>query len=136
MWKGKEKAQDIDSLAAAINKRNRARKIEKAERTVKRKGEALEEVRRLVKEFKELDPDLKRVILFGSLGEDRIKSERFDIDLAMEGKEYLKCVYLALDSTFKVDLLDLSALRKDFKEQIEHYGREVFPGGEAAHGDD
>lgn len=118
--------QNIDSLAMAINKRNRFRRIERAKRIEKRKKEALKEVDRLIKEFKEKDASLKRVILFGSLGEDSIKNENFDIDLAMEGKEYLKCVTSALDSRFKVDLLDLNSLRPDFRKSIEQYGREVY----------
>jgi hypothetical protein len=87
-----------------------------------RKQAAFREVERLVKVFRTIDPNLGRIVLFGSLGEDRVKSINFDIDLSFQGIEYYRCVAVCLNSPFKVDLVDYRSCRRHIQEEIDSKG--------------
>src|SRR3989337_3540595 len=71
---------------------------------------ALAEAKRLVSEFRALDPGLDKIVLFGSLARKDARSVDFDIDLAVacSTKKYLAIVARALDSPFNVDVVDLA----------------------------
>ena len=74
--------------------------------------------------FQEIDPNLKKVILFGSLAKNNVRSEHFDIDLAVECSwdKYLALVSTALDADFEVDLVELAKARPAWRERIEDEG--------------
>ncbi len=83
----------------------------------------MQEVDRLIKEFRDRDPELKRIVLFGSLASGNPRNPNFDIDLSFEGRELYACTAIALDSSFKVDLVDYRSLPITC-------GRKLIPMGE------
>lgn len=89
-----------------------------------RKAQALEEVQTLVSKFILLDPTITRVILFGSLARNDASSLDFDIDLAVScsGERFLEIVSIALDSPFKVDVVDLSTADDRIKSAVAREG--------------
>ena len=118
--------QDIDSLVRAYRKKNEQENIRRERYIHERIKSAREEVKYLVERFQEVDPALKRIILFGSLAENRVVREHFDIDLAFEGTKYIQCLCIAMQSTFKVDLVDLQTVRPGMLKEIEQSGKVVF----------
>ena len=50
-----------------------------------------------------MDPDLRTVVLFGSLATGNLGNREPDVDLAVP--QYLRLVAIALDSPFKVDVI-------------------------------
>lgn len=89
-----------------------------------RKSQAHEEVQALVSQFLLIDPTITRIILFGSLARNDVSSPDFDIDLAVScsGERFLALVALALDSPFKVDVVDLSTADERIKSAIAREG--------------
>jgi predicted nucleotidyltransferase len=61
---------------------------------------------------------VKKVILFGSLAEKTVRSENFDIDLAVESDRYLEMVSVAMKSSFKVDLVEIAALPAHVRRRV------------------
>ena len=115
-----------EKLIEAV-KQNRSRTDEETEKTIiRKKQEAWKEVERLSEEFQKADPCLERIILFGSLARDNVKRPDFDIDLSFEGVEYYLCAAIALDSPFKVDLVDYRNARDYIKEEIDKYGKVIY----------
>lgn len=113
-------------LTDAVRKRRLQSAADLPRRLEERKQQALQEVYRLVEKFRAEDPELGRIVLFGSLGEDRVRSENFDIDLSFEGKEYYQGVDIALKSPFKVDLVDYQSSAPHIREEIDSRGRVVY----------
>jgi predicted nucleotidyltransferase len=111
--------------SAVLQKRGNA-VLEKKKRLEKRKEEAFREISRLVKAFQQIDPFLGRIILFGSLAEDTVSSEQFDIDLAFEGREYYRCAAETLGSPFKIDLVDYRICAPHIKNEIDTKGTIVY----------
>ena len=101
---------------AARRHRDRAALIEE------RRIAAGREVTRLVELFRTIDPDLGRIVLFGSLATGRITRPDFDIDLSFEGKEYYACVAAALESPFRVDLIDYRAAAPHIRDAVDRQG--------------
>lgn len=64
----------------------------------------------------------REVILFGSLAEDRVRSESFDIDLAISGGDLIECILLAEKSPFKVDVVDLKLLPESMRTNVRKHG--------------
>jgi predicted nucleotidyltransferase len=93
-----------------------------------RKSQALEEVQALVKKFLSLDPGITKIILFGSLARNDVFSLDSDIDLAVScsGEHFLRLVAIALDSPFKVDLVDLSTADNRIKDAIAREGMVLY----------
>ena len=123
-----DKVQSPREIARALKRKNAEEERVRQERLTAKIHAAHEEVQQLVRRFQEEDPGLRRIILFGSLGEGRVKREDFDIDLAFEGANYLRCLAIALQSNFKVDLIDMNSAAEGLRREIEHYGREVYRG--------
>ena len=91
--------------------------------------EAMAEVERLRRAFLRIDPAARRIVLFGSLAENRVRRIDFDIDLAVSSDRYLALVSAALDSPFRVDCVDLDALPSAYRESIERYGQVIHEKG-------
>ena len=72
-------------LNEAVRKHRAEIEADLPRRLEQRKQRAFQEVNRLVEEFRAVDPQFGIIILFGSLAEDRVRSENFDIDLSFEG---------------------------------------------------
>ena len=113
---------DARKIAFNIRAEWEAEEILIAQRTAR----ALAEVARLKAEFVKIDPDLKRLVLFGSLAEGRANTPHFDIDLAVESELYMKLLARALDSEFTVDLVDLNNVRPNILAEIERYGKILY----------
>ena len=124
-----EDYQKIREIAAATNRRNRlARERRTAEIAVGREA-AWSEVYRLLHDFREIDPGIDSIILFGSLARDDMKRPDFDIDIAVRSSRYLELLGVALDSAFKVDLVDLHTASAYIVAAVEREGIEVRNGG-------
>lgn len=115
-----------EKLIEAVKKRKENFKDDKAALISIRKKEAWKEVYRLKEEFLKEDPQIKRLVLFGSLAKDNIRSLNFDIDLSFEGVEYYRCVSIALNSKFKVDLVDYRSARSFIREEIDTRGKVIY----------
>ena len=74
---------------------------------------------RLVSAFLELDPELEKVVLFGSLARGIPRQLEFDIDLGVRSKHYFRLLSWALDQPWKIDLVDLDDLQDSPIHDIE-----------------
>ncbi|HUX12532.1 MAG TPA: nucleotidyltransferase domain-containing protein [Spirochaetia bacterium] len=118
------KDAELAKRVAARFKAERAR--EEAELPV-RVEKAWQEARELAQDFAR-DGMVRRVILFGSLAEDRVRSLSFDIDLAIEGGDLIHCILRAEKSSFKVDVVDLKTIPEAMREQIRRRGVVLYEG--------
>ena len=100
--------------------------IEEEDRIKGKVSTALEEVKKLKEDFIKIDPDLEMMILYGSLAEERIRSIHFDIDIAVKSNKYFQLVGRALQSRFKIDLVDLEVVDERIKKSIFKYGRFIY----------
>ncbi len=91
-----------------------------------RRAAGLAEARRLAKRFAEIDPGLRKVVLFGSLATGDLRGRQPDVDLAVESPHYLRLVAVALDSPFKVDVIDLPNASPVILRAIEQHGRVLY----------
>ena len=98
----------------------------KAQRIEMRVRDAHREIKRLVEAFRREDPELGRIVLFGSLARGIPRRPDFDIDLSFEGREYYRCVTIALDSPFKVDLVDYRVAADHIRREIDQNGVVVY----------
>jgi len=112
-----------DSFVNGIIRAEKERLLEYEKFLNVRITEAQKEAQKLTERFREIDPGIKKVILFGSLAESTVRSENFDIDLAVESDRYLQMVSVALDSKFKVDLVELGAVPESIRRRILEKGR-------------
>lgn len=112
----------IEKIVSRIRSQNRK---EEARLREKING-AHAEVDRLLNQFLEIDPELEKAVIFGSLAENRVCSPHFDIDIAVRSKKYLQLVACALDSQFSVDLVDLDTVIEPVRKSIEKYGRTIY----------
>jgi predicted nucleotidyltransferase len=115
-----------EKLIEAVKRRRREYGAELPQKIRRRKEAALKEAFRLVEEFRKEDPALKKVVLFGSLAKDDVRDINFDIDLAFQGKEYYRCVAIALDSCFKVDVVDYDSAADFIREEIDTGGKVLY----------
>jgi len=111
-----------EKLVKAV-KREQKRKIQSLpDKIARRKAEAFQEALRLTEEFKRIDPNLEKIVLFGSLARDSVRNLHFDIDLSFVGKELYCCTAIAMDSVFKVDLVDYTTLPHSIQKEIDEQG--------------
>lgn len=113
-------------LARAVHRHRRRVEQGELERRAERYRAALAEVDRLIVRFRAIDPDLGRIVLFGSLAAGVPRNSDFDIDLSFEGSEYYLCVAEALRSPFTVDLVDYRCAADHIRESIDTEGRVVY----------
>ena len=67
-------------------------------------------------------------MLFGSLAENTIRKENFDIDLAIYGGNWSKAQEIAEGSTYKVDLIDYKDAPVHIQKRIDERGICLWPG--------
>ncbi len=120
------KEGEEDTLITGIIQAEKERFAAQQKYLQNRVSKAWKEARRLTDEFLKIDPALEQVIMFGSLAEDTVRSEKFDIDLAVKSEKYLQLVSLGLDSEFKVDIVELETLPNPFKNRIMEKGRILY----------
>lgn len=103
------------------------RRAERAPRVrAERRAAGLAEAHRLAKRFAEIDPGLRKVVLFGSLATGDLRDRQPDVDLAVESPHYLRLVAVALDSPFKVDVIDLPNAGPVILRAIEQHGKVLY----------
>ncbi len=117
---------NIQNIVREIKRENEDEKIRVRDRVL----QALEEVERLKTDFLIIDKDIEKMILFGSLSKDEIESQNFDIDIAVKSKKYYQLVDRALQSEFKVDVIDIDTIHKRIKKNILEEGRVLYEKGQ------
>jgi predicted nucleotidyltransferase len=83
-----------------------------------RAAAAIEEGRRIAHRIRRADPDVREVILFGSLVEDGPRRKDFDIDLAISGGDVFKAMEAAEDSPFEFDIVCLERLPAHIRDRV------------------
>jgi predicted nucleotidyltransferase len=101
-----------------------ARKREQA--IDQRRVAAMEQIEMLVQRFKEEDPHLRAIVLFGSLAAGTPVNPNFDIDLAVDSDKYWELLGIALDQPIPVDLVDLQRAARHIQSRIEAEGRWLY----------
>jgi predicted nucleotidyltransferase len=115
-----------EALLHAVEQSQKRAGEEASQELKKRIQEAMVEVQRLIKEFRNRDPELKRIVLFGSLAGEEPRNPNFDIDLSFEGRELYACTAIALNSCFKVDLVDYRSLPDFMQVEIDTHGKILY----------
>ncbi len=117
-----------EHMLRRIAEKRREKTVERQIQIRERKKRAAGEIERLTGLFRKADADLERVILFGSLAEDRVTSLAFDIDLAVDctPEAYLRLVTIGLDSGFKVDVVELATASPPLKHAILEHGKVIW----------
>ncbi len=71
---------------------------------------ARDEIPGIVDGMRRIDPELSRVILFGSLSTNSVRNDDFGIDLAVSSERIFKIVAWSEDQDLPLDVVDLAAL--------------------------
>ena len=108
----------------SVHVRREAARAERLRR--ERQAAGFAEALRLAQHFAVVDPELRAVVLFGSLATGELGNRQPDIDLAVESSRYLQLVAIALDSRFKVDVVDLATARPAIRQAVARYGKVIF----------
>ena len=116
--------EDISPYVETIRRRM-ARETRRREQLVERSGREIES---LVTDFRKIDPDIRKIVLFGSLATQTVRSSSFDIDLAVDctRTRYLEIVSRALDSPYSVDVVEMVAAPKFIRDSVERYGQVLY----------
>ena len=109
---------DAQSYASFWRYQNEAEKKRIEERTRKALEEAHHIAARLVDEAA-----VEKVVLFGSLAENSVKNEPFDIDLAIWGGNWSMAQEISEESSFTVDIVEYENLPPHLKKRIDTRGR-------------
>jgi len=88
----------------------------------KRHKDAMVEARRVAEEIKRHDPEVRSVILFGSVARGEPTRLDFDIDLALDGGDAYRAMDITMDSAFHVDVVELRLLPERVRERIAREG--------------
>lgn len=103
--------------------RNRATQKQEAARKQRERFEAL--LPRIVDGILERDPQVSRIVLFGSLAERKEGIVR-DIDLAIESADFLRASGWLLSLPETIDVVDLNELYPHIRERVETKGRVLY----------
>lgn len=68
------------------------------------------------------DPEVARIILFGSIAQRNPRSPDFDIDLALDEGYPYKAMDLTAESSFRIDLVCLPQLPVSMRRKVESSG--------------
>jgi predicted nucleotidyltransferase len=91
-----------------------------------RRVAAIEQIETLVQRFKDNDPHLRAIVLFGSLAAGTPDNPNFDIDLAVDSDKYWELLGIVLDQPIPVDLVDLPRAPRHIRRRIEAEGRWLY----------
>ena len=114
-----------ESLQKIVDETRRSNKAydERLEQLVAR---ALDEIPNMVAQIKRIDPDVSKVILFGSLATNTVRSSEFDIDLAISSKKIFRIAAWSEDQDLRIDIVDIEALSPDFRHVVEEKGKVLY----------
>jgi predicted nucleotidyltransferase len=110
----------FDPLPYRAGWKKRSREVQK--RVEERFACAQKFLPELVRSFLAIDPELQKIILFGSLARGIPKREDFDIDIGVRSDRYFALVGWALRQEWKIDVVDLDSISESFLEDIESKG--------------
>lgn len=116
----------LRGVAKGLKARERRRSAHLEHMRREWRAAGLAEAERLTKCFLEADPDLRTVVLFGSLASGDLGNREPDVDLAVDSPQYLRLVSIALDSPFKVDVVDLPNASPVISRAVERDGRLMY----------
>lgn len=116
----------LRGVAEGLKQRERRRSAHLDHMRREWRAAGLAEADRLTKCFVEADPDLRKVVLFGSLATGDLGNREPDVDLAVDSPQYLRLVSIALDSPFKVDVVDLPNASPVISRAVERDGRVMY----------
>lgn len=116
----------LRAIAARADRITRERRNARERCITERVREARREIDRLVEQIRAADPGVRRIVLFGSLAKNEVKRPSFDIDIAVDSDEYMRLLDIALDSHFKVDLVDLGCCSRYVAAAVEQHGVELY----------
>ncbi len=91
-----------------------------------RRTTSLEQIERLVTQFRAVDPEIRAIILFGSLASGSPRSPHFDIDLAVDSDHYWDLLGIAMDQPIPVDLADLPRISEHIRSRILAEGKVLY----------
>jgi predicted nucleotidyltransferase len=91
-----------------------------------RRTASLEQIERLVTQFRSADPEIRSIILFGSLASGFLRSPHFDIDLAVDSDHYWDLLGIAMDQPIPVDLADLPRISEHIRSRILAEGKVLY----------
>ena len=103
--------------------RNRAARKQETARKQRERFEAL--LPRIVEGILERDPQVSRIVLFGSLAEREEGIVR-DIDLAIESTDFFRASGWLLSLPEAIDVVDLNELDPHILERVETKGRVLY----------
>ena len=116
---------DFDYEAAALHLDRRY--ADRKRRLKARSDRARDRLDSLVGQICDVDPDVRRIVLFGSLSEDTgFSSMRSDIDVAVDSDRYLEIVARVADPEVPVDVINLRTARKAIRLEIESRGEVLY----------
>ena len=119
---GSDEVFDPEPFRRGLESRNAQRQVRIEERAARARAF----LPRIRDAFLEIDPDMRRLVLFGSLAKGLPNHEDFDIDVAVSSSRYLRLVAWALDQEWKVDVIDLDGIAGTFLEDIEDQAEVLY----------
>ncbi len=92
----------------------------------RRHAAALILIKELIAQFRATDPDIRKIVLFGSLVSDMPTNPEFDIDIAVDSDRYWELLGIALDADFPVDLIDLPRVASHIGARVVEEGMVLY----------
>lgn len=80
----------------------------------------------LVDAILRVDPDIKKILLFGSIAKGRVRHLDFDIDIAVDSDRYVRIVAWALRQEWRIDVVDLRSVAGSPLEGIANEGEVLY----------
>ena len=117
---------DARSSLNAIVERQKRENARHARELDQRVKDARKFIESIPDALRKLDPDMRKIVLFGSLAFGDVRRQGFDIDLAVDSDRYLRIVDWSLSQRWKVDAIDLSAIDSQFADEIGRRGRVLY----------
>ncbi len=118
---GTEK-NNIDSIAD----RQRRENARVDGRISKRLAEARRFAAGLPRALRGVDPQIRKIVLFGSVASGDPTRLDFDIDVAVDSDLYVRLVDWALDQSWKIDLVDLERVGNALRQEIGTKGQVLY----------
>ncbi len=113
---------DPEPFADGLRRMNR----NEHRKTTARAKAAREEAKTLAERIGTTVPQVRRVLLFGSLLEETPKNPDFDIDLAVEGGDIYRAMEVCESSPWKVDLVNPLEVAASVAERIRETGTVLY----------
>ena len=117
--------QSLERIIQAERRRNAAARA----RIESRLENARAEAGRLARALADADPNVRRVVLFGSAATGNVRNETFDIDLAVEGGDTIKQMLAVEEWEYAVDIVDFERVSARFRHLVEKRGEVLYDSG-------